>query len=333
MKGITFSVVIPVYNAEKYLANSLKELRKFIEEGVQFIFVDDGSTDGSSGLLSGFCEHNSSCTLIKRRHEGVSAARNAGLLNAQGEYILFLDIDDCYEQSIFEVLSSSLEKSNADILVFGAHVFNYTENYKLKDITPRNILYREFQPDALFIEEGSFPYVWNSAYKRKFLLENSLLFKQNLCVGEDLVFQFCAFPRAKVIQFISDKLYCYHYMKYSSVMHMYDKDITLLFAQHIKIVQAVLEEWKKQGYYEPLKAQFFLWMHGFLYSDLMRLPCKEYVKGAKQLRKMLKEQGISTIGMPVFWKKKISFFCLTHSFLGYFYRLIKNVRKSCNADK
>ena len=119
----TVSVVVPVYNTEKWLADCLNSLARQTYHRFEVILVDDGSTDGSGKICDEFAESDWRTRVIHEENRGLSAARNAGALAATGEYLLFLDSDDFIDPDTVEKLASAAEKAAADIVATG---FNYT---------------------------------------------------------------------------------------------------------------------------------------------------------------------------------------------------------------
>ena len=114
------SVIIPVYNVEKYLADCLDSVVNQTLEDVEIICVNDGSTDSSANILERYsCEYNN-ITVIKQENQGLSCARNAGVLHARGEYIYFLDSDDRITANAMEEMYNLAHKDELDVLYIGS---------------------------------------------------------------------------------------------------------------------------------------------------------------------------------------------------------------------
>lgn len=110
------SVIVPVYNAEKWLWDALASLRAQTYAHFEAILVDDGSTDGSAAICRDFCEEDPRFRMIRQPNAGVSSARNAGLDTAKGEWISFLDADDMMSEDALEVLMAHTKTCNAGII-------------------------------------------------------------------------------------------------------------------------------------------------------------------------------------------------------------------------
>ncbi len=111
------SVIVPVYNVKDYLEECLQSILKQTYRNLEIILIDDGSTDGSLQICEEFAAKDKRIKLIRSAHEGVSAARNAGLENATGDYISFVDSDDFIDPDMYEYLFRVLKENDADISV------------------------------------------------------------------------------------------------------------------------------------------------------------------------------------------------------------------------
>ena len=113
------SVIIPVYNAEKYISSTLESLRRQTFREFEVLIIDDGSTDNSTSICNQYVLEDNRFKLIRKINGGVSSARNIGLNQARGKYIYFMDSDDWVENTLLEVCLKPLEELNVDMVVFG----------------------------------------------------------------------------------------------------------------------------------------------------------------------------------------------------------------------
>ena len=309
-----FSVITPVFNSELYLKRTLENIAALDQSAFEIIFVNDGSSDNSEELLKEYCKSHANSRLINSPHRGVSSARNIGIENSNGDYILFLDADDGFFSEIFTVLNKHIDKNHPDILVFGAKINNYNSEFVLSDITPRNIIYSPFKEEALFNEPGARPYVWNCAYNTQFIKSKGIRFDEDITLGEDQLFQFTSFPQANVIQFISDKLYCYNYLERESVIKAHIQDVFYRVNEHIKLVGKIIAILKSKGYFSLFQSSFYFWMYDFLHVDMFSLNWKQFEVSSEILRKVLKQYDVRILGMPIPLKKKLSYASLCYPF-------------------
>ena len=118
MEDCKVSIIIPVYNGEKYIRPCISGLRKQTYRNIECILIDDGSTDESGKICDHCAEEDARVRVIHQVNRGVSAARNKGIEEAQGEYILFFDIDDQITESVVEDNLRMAQKNNADVVLF-----------------------------------------------------------------------------------------------------------------------------------------------------------------------------------------------------------------------
>ena len=115
-KEIKLSIIVPVYNTEKYLAECIESLINQTLINNEIILVDDYSTDSSLDLCKNFEKNDNRIRVFKSERFGVSAARNTGIKMASGKYICFLDSDDEYEKEFVKTMVSTIEKKNVDMV-------------------------------------------------------------------------------------------------------------------------------------------------------------------------------------------------------------------------
>lgn len=201
------SIIIPAYNAEVYLPQCLDSILAQEHQDCEVIVVDDGSTDGTAALL----EHYPDVKVIHQENRGMSTARNRGLDEAQGEYILFVDSDDLLTDGALETLVAEL--SGEDIIAFNAK--------KLHDATGEQTYHptiREpettdgwtyFCRHRLEATDIHFVCIWQRAYRRQFLIDNNLRFADGILRAEDDLFTTQAMLAAKTLRTITPCLYIY----------------------------------------------------------------------------------------------------------------------------
>lgn len=190
---ILVSVIVPVYNSEKYLEQCLDSICAQTLKNIEIICVDDGSMDSSPELLQKYSEQDKRVKVLRQQNQYAGIARNNGIEHAQGEYLVFWDSDDFFMPEALEVLYERARQMDADICVCGANQYfeskgkSYPYNgYMNKNRIPETDCFnRETNPDYIlnFTNEA----VWNKIYKRTFVEENHLTFP-GFRVGEDVFF-------------------------------------------------------------------------------------------------------------------------------------------------
>ena len=121
---VKVSIIIPVYNAEKYLKQCLESLVRQTEQNMEIICVDDGSTDHSFDILKDYSTKYEYISVLSQSNMGAAAARNKGIQQAKGEYLLFLDADDFFEADLVEVTYEKAKAQKLDVLIFEAGDFD-----------------------------------------------------------------------------------------------------------------------------------------------------------------------------------------------------------------
>ena len=205
------SVIIPVYNGEKYIKQCLDCLLTAKTEGrLEVIAVNDGSRDGSSAMLHEYEASHKNLRVIDKENGGAAQARKLGIELATGEYIGFLDIDDRAEPQMYLAMEDKAVSSNADIVFC-----NYTEVYTSKTNVVKNRLKKEQALplsasetlDYLHRREAYFPFPWNKLYRAELI--RSIEFPTGNFVGEDYDMQLRLLERAERIEYIDIEGYFY----------------------------------------------------------------------------------------------------------------------------
>ena len=265
------SVIIPVYNVEKYLPFCMETMLRQTVDDIEILCVDDGSPDGSAAILEVYAALDPRIRVIRQENRGLSGARNAGLDAASGEWVFFLDSDDFAADNACEVISREAGRVQADIIVFGTEAFPEYPSPS-KDLTrtlyTSDKYFPAFTPAALFETAGAMPFVWRQAYRRAFLEEHGLRFDESLRYGEDVVFQMEAFPFAKGISFISDRLYYYRWYREGSLMADASRDRDRLVESHLQMADIVLRYWYEHGLTARYGSELLTWLLQFTVPSL-----------------------------------------------------------------
>ena len=208
---LAYSVIIPVYNAEKYLESCVQSvLQQETESEYEIILVNDGSRDGSPELCDCLARQDGRIRVIHQVNQGVSAARNAGIAAASGEYILFLDSDDKMADNMLMRLKHVVLQQ-PDMIEFG--YVEFVEDRILNTVVP----------DAEFVKGSGLSYFdrcsqkmrmpivscWAASFRRQFLQSNGLLFPIGVSYGEDFRFHMHCLKKAGSVISVSEPLYWY----------------------------------------------------------------------------------------------------------------------------
>lgn len=173
------SVIIPVYNVEKYLKQCLDSVINQTLKDIEIICINDGSTDTSGTILKEYAQKDSRIKIIIQENKGLSVARNSGLEIAQGEYVGFVDSDDYVDSNFYKKLYDSAKKNKADIAFTSIIKFEKDKEdifFKVdKEVCETNA-----QKKYMLCGIPKYCYVWNRIYKRKKLLSKHITFLNNI---------------------------------------------------------------------------------------------------------------------------------------------------------
>jgi glycosyltransferase involved in cell wall biosynthesis len=214
MEEIKVSVIIPVYNTEKYLRECLNSVINQTLHEIEIICVNDGSTDNSANILQEYCEKDHRIIVLSQENKGAGAARNKGLEAATGKYLAFLDSDDFFVLDAFEKCYVAAEEKNADIVVYNINCYDSVSKefhvglYQLNQnrLPNEDVFSYIDMPNNIFDTLGTL--VWNKFLKRSFIHEHTINF-QELQRTNDLYFSFCALISASRITVLYESLIYY----------------------------------------------------------------------------------------------------------------------------
>lgn len=211
---LELSIIVPIYNVEKYLEECIDSIEKIKKIKFEIIMIDDGSSDNSLQIAEKLKLKYKNILLIIQNNKGVSCARNIGLKNAKGRYVLFVDSDDLVISDELEKVYMETIKLDLDIAI-GNHIrfSNLNElkkesKEKYDKIKEMNVkLGRDFF--SIFDRKNLFvPVIWQTFYKKDFLIKNDLFFKEGI-IYEDVLFSHLAISKALRVKYIHSYFYLY----------------------------------------------------------------------------------------------------------------------------
>lgn len=207
---VKVSVIIPIYNAKATILECLNALISQTYRQIEIILVDDGSTDGSKDEIESLIEKDKRISYYRKNNEGVSAARNMGLMKAKGKYIMFVDADDVVHCEMIKTMVTAYEKSNADLVVCKytinkEDINNKNKNYSVTKMDRNSYLQETFIPTKQIAA-----FVWNRLYKADLISIQNLCFAEQIKVCEDTLFNYCYAMKCDKIVAIDTPLYFYN---------------------------------------------------------------------------------------------------------------------------
>ena len=250
------SVIIPVYNAEKYLQKTLDSLCRQTLKDFEVICVDDGSSDNSLAILRQNAEKDPRFRVLTQQHQYAGAARNLGTDHAEGKYLIFLDADDLFYPDMLEAAWSKAENNTADICVFPAEGFfeDTGKTFPMPNTCrpgPRQqgVFSRKDDPDEILTFTGPAP--WNKLYRRDFVLGNGLRF-QHLQNSNDVAFVISSLAFADRICTLDKPLLRYRAFNKNSLQGSKDRNYLAFYEAQTEVERLL----RDRGLYVDLERSF-----------------------------------------------------------------------------
>jgi len=214
------SIVIPVYNVESYLNECLDSIVNKQTDDIEIIIINDGSTDGSLAICEKYEKNYSNIRVISQINQGLSGARNTGIKNAKGEYILFLDSDDFMKEGTLDSIIADIRKGEKDFFLGRAYQYYADKNsFILCQVDYSAVPYNS--PCQFFLDLHKKSEFWFAAWllviNRKFLLDNNLFFKTGI-YHEDELWVPSVFVKAKNMGILNYGFYCYRMDREGSIV-------------------------------------------------------------------------------------------------------------------
>ena len=304
---VKVSVIVPVYNVEKYIGRCLDSLVNQTLKDIEIIVVNDGSPDNSQKIIDKYVKKYNNIKSYVKKNGGLSDARNYGLKYAQGEYISFIDSDDYVDKTMLEKMYNKAKDNNFDMVVCdldmvlddGKFIQNVSSNID------RDIYNNEIKKYMVNL----YPSAWNKLYKRT-LFDNEVYFKKGIWF-EDVEFIYRLIPYVKSIGIVDDKLY--HYVqREGAITKTFDKRLY----NYIDNWNGIIEFYKNNKFYTEYKDELEYCYVRYLYATFIKQATnykdkKEYDKAVDEAIKNVKEK------FPKYRRNK------------YFYKSIKGIYLIC----
>ena len=224
---ITMSVIVPVYNAEKYIKRCLDSI--IHQNGsYEIVVIDDGSTDSTPKILEEYTKKHSNIKLITQKNKGVSSARNEGLKASTSKYITFVDADDWLEPNAFDIALKALRKDSPDILLTGYYdVYDreWVKNVRGEDDAKKVPEIRKYSTRSLdkllmfspFYSKDAYSDLYYSGtdirgkfFLKSFIDSNNISFTEDISCAEDMIFIFQLFLKNAFVSVINTPIYNYY---------------------------------------------------------------------------------------------------------------------------
>lgn len=320
----TISITIPVYNSEPYLEKCLDSIMGQTYKKLEIICVDDDSTDNSLVILKKYAAIDDRIKVIHKKNEGVSIARNTGLENANGDYVLFVDSDDWIESTTCEIALKNLVEQNTDLVIW-TYIWERKGESKEKEIFDTDLVFTEEEVQkklhrrmiGVIDEELAYPEnadalctVWGKLYKRSIISQYNIKFYDIREIGtyEDGLFNLVYLQYVKKAVFLNKYLYHYRRTNDISITESYDENLVQKWDKLFELMnQYIVHNELPVEYIEALNNRISLSLIPLGINEMTK-KCSvvDKIKGIKQI--VCKKEYIRAVKslkiqyMPIHWK-------------------------------
>lgn len=332
------SVIVPVYNVEKYLEQCIDSIMNQTYKDFEIILVDDGSTDTSGKICDVYCEKFKNIHVVHKENEGLGYARNSGIDKAHGDYIVFIDSDDYVEKNMLQDLYNGIQEYGCDTCLGGHNRVNlegefisskpyekvlFKDKNVLKEFIPRIIGSAAEKSDSVSMSSC------NVLYSMDIIKKNNLRFvSERDLISEDLIFNMDYFRYSKGILLIESCNYNYR-INTNSLTTKYRKD---RFESVKKLYLVEVEKLKELGIYDTTKdrlmKQFFIYLRMCFNQENTKISNLSFMTGVANIRKIctdkfvqsiINQYPINRLGIP----QKVFIFLVKHEFSLLLYVCVK----------
>lgn len=305
---IKVSVIVPVYNVEKYLEKCLESLVKQTLKEIEIIVVNDGTKDNSQEIIDKYSNKYKNIKAYKKKNGGLSSARNYGLKYAKGEYVAFVDSDDYVEYDMYEKMYNKAIENNFDIVVCDLkYVYENKSTGAYSNITTDISTSEEIKKSMLNI----YPAAWNKIYKKS-LFQNSVLFKEKVWY-EDVEFLYRLYPYIKSIGVVKKQLYNY-VQREGAITKTFDERVF----NYVDNWNGIIDFYKKNNFYSEYKEELEFCYVRYLYATFIKTASnfkdkKMYEKAVKTAIENVREHFPNYKKNKYFYKSLKGLYLLTFS--------------------
>jgi len=201
------SVIVPAYNLAHCITDCIDSIEKQTYSNFEIIIIDDGSTDETKNVCEKLAKVYSNIRVISQKNQGISAVRNLGIQESNGEYLAFIDGDDQIKETFLEHLYQRLIADSSDITVCGYQEI-YQDHKISHPLNPQIITGTEATKNFLLKQQDFDILIWNKLYRKSLFDDHSILYPAGQ-IHEDNLTTYKLFAAAKNIQYLKDELYFY----------------------------------------------------------------------------------------------------------------------------
>lgn len=210
------SIIIPIYNSEKYLDRCIESIVNQTYKNLEIILINDGSSDNCPKICDAWAKKDNRIKVIHKENEGVSIARNIGINNSKGEYITFIDSDDYIDSKMYEKMLEKLNNTDTKLCFCDINIVNFDQTITKFNFNNETIITKKDFFETVFNNNAMNFAVWNKLISRKLI--GNIRFDSNIYIREDALFLFECIEKIDKICYLNECLYFYQ-MDSNSTLH------------------------------------------------------------------------------------------------------------------
>ena len=247
------SFIVPVYNAAKTIRRCINSILRQSYLNIELILIDDGSPDNCGAICDEYAAEDSRVKVIHKENGGVASARNSGLDNAVGKYIMFVDADDYVESTLAEICVNIMEKG-VDLLLF-----DYYDAKKRRVKNNRDKYYTSVEAAKMIADNSQniLGFLWNKFFKREIVRDNGIYFEESIALCEDALFCHQYIAAAKSIYYLPQQLYHYNTQGESITRAKFSSKICTVFEAYRRIIEFCNKTYSDKKLNELLYANYY----------------------------------------------------------------------------
>ncbi len=270
------SIIVPIYNGEKYIDACVEYLLAQTYSNLEILLVDDGSKDRSGEICDTYAEKYEQIKVIHQKNGGVSTARNAGIRQAQGKYIAFVDADDYLEKDAVADNVKLAEEHQADVTMFCFWYYNVDKQKKIPNPLEEGFVGNgeEFFHRFLIktIDKEVFHAPWNKLIKRQLLADNQIEFDTRYCIYEDACFVAELLSKAQKIVVNKEMYYQYNVRSAGTLITSFRENFFESVTQLYRNAMAYCAQYRDN---EPQVERFSRMYTGLVIMHLKQISCRK----------------------------------------------------------
>lgn len=307
MSDLILSIIIPMFNASEYIQSCLDSIIEYAGKEIEIIIVDDGSKDDSLYKVSTVRDER--IRLFTQINMGPSSARNRGINNSRGEFVMFVDADDWLEKGSIKIIIEYLKNTSVDTLIFNTFVFYKT--HKVKKSLSLPVMYspnERVELEKTLLSSFNLSGPWAKAYSMEIIKKNNIFFQENIRYYEDILFNIEYFTFSKYGYFINECIYNYrdnqnglsrnfNFMQLDNLLHIYK--VRILYYENYFLKNYIYKAKFKKHIDDDFIRCLFLIIVTAKKNKINNYEITKYIQSNNDITSLIKSKSYLNIGTRI----------------------------------